>query len=613
MRSRVWSILLLSVLSLTGLTGCQWLPEVGNVKLSDSAISITVGTQRTITARVEPDVADYDGIVWTSSNPKVASVVDGTITGVRDGVTQITATAAGVTSSPCSVTVKSIRVSSVSISKTSTELIAGQATKLEAAINPSDATNQTLFWSTSDSYVATVTSDGLVVSKNPGIATITVRSDDGDHTATCQVTVKPKVIDVTGITLSQSSVSVKEEAIVQLKATVKPSNATNQEVSWSSGDEGIVTVASDGTVTGVTEGTTTITAKSADGKVTATCKVTVTAEYVDIPDPNFRKYIIDTFDLNRNGKLSLTEAAVITRIEVVTDNIKSLQGIEYMSALTYLFAGPSAHGSGQGQLTSLNLSNNKALKYLDCRSNQLNSLNVTHNSNLKEFKCWNNKLEVLDVSANTALEILECDSNLLSDLDVSHNTQLKELRCSNNQISSLILSNAKLTNLGCSSNPLTSLLIIDCPSLEELWCENTPLATINVSSNSRLKWLSVQESRITKLDISNNLELEYLWVTYNMLSKLDVSNNTKLRSLNCYSNGLTVLDLSNNAALEQLSCGSNRLTVLDVSKNKSLTDLNCSPMSTLKTLYVSSGQSIEGVTVNRSTDRVPSGTSIKTK
>lgn len=193
MKKGGWFIMLQSILLLTG---CEWLPEVGTVRLSDSAFSLTVGTQRTITATVEPDVADYDGVVWTSSNPKVASVVDGTITGVRDGVTQITATAAGVTSSPCSVTVKSIRVSSVSISKTSTELTAGQAIKLEASIIPSDATNQTLFWSTSDSYVATVTSAGLVVAKNPGIATITVRSDDGDHTATCQVTVKPKVIDV---------------------------------------------------------------------------------------------------------------------------------------------------------------------------------------------------------------------------------------------------------------------------------------------------------------------------------------------------------------------------------------------------------------------------------
>ncbi len=532
MSSRVWPLILLSVLSLTGLTGCKWLPEVGNVKLSDSAISITVGTQRTITARVEPDVADYDGIVWTSSNPKVASVVDGTITGVRDGVTQITATAAGVTSSPCSVTVKSIRVSSVSISKTSVELTAGQATKLEAAINPSDATNQTLFWSTSDSYVATVTSAGLVVSKNPGIATITVRSDDGDHTATCQVTVKPKVIDVTGITLSQSSVSVKEEAIVQLKATVNPSNATNQEVSWSSGDEGIVTVASDGTVTGVTEGTTTITAKSADGKVTATCKVTVTADYVDLPDANFRQYILDNFDLNRNGKLSLTEAVSIKRIVVNTDNIKSLQGIEYMSALSYLecTGSYSSDGSPLGKLTKLDVSRNTALTYLSCYSNQLTSL---------------------DVSKNTALADLSCGSNQLTSLDVSRNTAL--------------------TYLSCSSNKLTSL------------------------------------------DVSKNTALAYLSCYSNQLTSLDVSKNTAFTSLSCGSNQLTSLDVSKNTALTYLSCYSNQLTSLDISKNKSLTYLDCSPMSTLKILYVSTGQSIEGVTLNRSTNRVPSGTSIKTK
>jgi len=62
-----------------------------------------------------------------------------------------------------------------------------------------------------------------------------------------------------------------------------------------------------------------------------------------------------------------------------------------------------------------------------------------------------------------------------------------------------------------------------------------------------------------------------------------------------------------------IKCCGNQLTTLDVSKNKSLTELDCSPMSTLETLYVSSGQSIVGVAVNRSTNRVPSGTSIKTK
>ena len=589
------------------------------MRLSDSEFSLTVGSQRTITATVEPDVADYDGIVWASSDPKVASVVDGTVRGVRDGVTQITATASGVTSLPCSVTVRSIRVSSVSINKTSAELTVGQAIKLEASINPQNATNQTIFWSSSDVFVATVSNAGLVVSQNPGTATITLRSDDGDHTATCRVTVKAKVvnvtgvslsktsmtltegesdqleatispsnatdktvnwtssntsvatvasdgtitakaagtatitvksedqgktatceitvkaqvIDVTGITLSQSTISVKEEATLQLKATVKPSNATNQEVSWSSENTGIATVASDGTVTGVTEGTTTITAKSADGKVTATCKVTVIGEYVDFPDPNFEKYIIENFDLNGDGKISLSEANKVKSIKILADDIESVQGIEYMTNLVSLYVGGwynNTTGQFSGRLTSLDVSNNTALTSLYCRGNQLTSL---------------------DVSNNTELDYLSCDFNQMTSLDVSKNTLLKTLYCDDNQLSSLVLPNStELKECRCNSNQLTSL---------------------------------------------------------------DVSKNTALYYLSCDSNQLTTLDVSKNTALKYLDCYLNQLTTLDVSKNTALTDLDCSPMSTLKTLYVSSGQSIEGVTVNRSTNRVPSGTSIKTK
>lgn len=247
------------------------------MRLSDSEFSLTVGSQRTITATVEPDVADYDGIVWASSDPKVASVVDGTVRGVRDGVTQITATASGVTSLPCSVTVRSIRVSSVSINKTSAELTVGQAIKLEASINPQNATNQTIFWSSSDVFVATVSNAGLVVSQNPGTATITLRSDDGDHTATCRVTVKAKVVNVTGVSLSKTSMTLTEGESDQLEATISPSNATDKTVNWTSSNTSVATVASDGTVTAKGVGSATITVTTSDGGKTSTCSVTVEA------------------------------------------------------------------------------------------------------------------------------------------------------------------------------------------------------------------------------------------------------------------------------------------------------------------------------------------------
>ena len=86
-------------------------------------------------------------------------------------------------------------------------------------------------------------------------------------------------VDVTGISLDPTTASVDIGKTVSLTATVSPSNASNKSITWSSSDETVATV-SGGTVTGVAEGTITITATTVDGGFTATCTVTVTAPVV---------------------------------------------------------------------------------------------------------------------------------------------------------------------------------------------------------------------------------------------------------------------------------------------------------------------------------------------
>ena len=89
-------------------------------------------------------------------------------------------------------------------------------------------------------------------------------------------------VSVTGITLNTNSTSVQVGSTVSLTASVAPSNATNKGVSWTTSNSSIATV-SDGVVTGVSEGTATITATTSDGGFTATCDVTVTAAPVSDP------------------------------------------------------------------------------------------------------------------------------------------------------------------------------------------------------------------------------------------------------------------------------------------------------------------------------------------
>ena len=668
LRNRLNTVIILCTLMLV--CSCQWLPEVGSVRLSESSVTLKVGGFRQLTATVEPAAAEYEGITWTSSDPSVATVNNGTISARKVGTTTISATAAGVTSNPCQVTVNATHVTGISLSNYSMEITEGESATLKATVSPSDATDPSFSWGSDNTSVATV-QNGKIVAVSPGTANITVNTTDGNKTATCKVTVKSKVIDVTGITLSQSSVSVKEEATVQLKATVKPSNATNQEVSWSSGDDGIATIASDGTVTGVTEGTTIVTAKSADGKVTATCKVTVTAEYVDFPDPNFRKYMVDNFDLNGNGKISLQEALNVKEVRLSSADVKTLQGLEFLENLVTLRISPdgrvitgynTVNGTyyyeleKPGSIKYINTSKNKKLETLICNGLQLESLDLAENVNLITLECRFNHLTSLDISNSIMLSELDCEFNNISSLDLTNNTSLVSLRCTSNQLTSIDLSrNTSLTILMCGQNGISELNISKLSSLEYLCVSANHLNELDVTKNPALIIIDCTGNRISYLDLRNNAKLSGLSCNNNQLSELDLSNNVKIHDLHCHSNRLTfitfpknsslyqvqcynnqlttldlssitalhnincqlnkltTLDVSRNTALTSLYCYSNQLTTLDVSKNKSLSSLDCSPMSTLKTLYLSSGQNIEGVTVNRSTDRVPSATSIKTK
>jgi uncharacterized protein YjdB len=166
-----------------------------------------------------------------------------------------------------------VAVTGVSLNKTSMTLAIGDSETLTATVEPAKASNKNITWSTSDPSVATV-DDGVVKGVAEGSATITVTTQDGSKTATCDVTVVDN-IPVTGVTLDQTSVSVDRGKTVTLTASVLPYNASDKVVEWSTSNSSVATV-DNGVVTGVAVGNATITVTTQDGSKTATCDVTVT-------------------------------------------------------------------------------------------------------------------------------------------------------------------------------------------------------------------------------------------------------------------------------------------------------------------------------------------------
>ena len=170
-----------------------------------------------------------------------------------------------------------VAVTGVSLDESSITLDKGATQTLVATISPSNATNKSVTWSTSNASVATVNSSGLVTAVGGGTATITVTTVDGGRTDTCGVTVQ---VSVTGVTLDESSIVIYMGKTRTLTATVAPADATDKSVTWSSDDEGIATVAG-GVITPVSEGTTVIRVTTTDGGRTDFCNVTVGAPPTD--------------------------------------------------------------------------------------------------------------------------------------------------------------------------------------------------------------------------------------------------------------------------------------------------------------------------------------------
>ena len=251
---------------------------VTGVRLDKTSLSFTgTGSSQTLTATVSPSNATNKTLTWSSSNTSIATVSNGVVKAVGFGTATITAKSNNGKTASCSVTVNPIAVTGVSLNKTSLSFTGtGSSQTLTATVSPSNATNKTVTWSSSNTSVATV-SNGVVKAVGFGTATITAKSNNG-KTASCSVTVNP--IQPTGIKATpETSTLYGLNGTVKLSANVMPSNATNKAVTWSSRNTSIATVSSDGTVKAVGYGTTVITATTVNG-LTSNCTINVKKEEV---------------------------------------------------------------------------------------------------------------------------------------------------------------------------------------------------------------------------------------------------------------------------------------------------------------------------------------------
>ncbi|MDB1922337.1 Ig-like domain-containing protein, partial [Clostridium tertium] len=187
-----------------------------------------------------------------------------------------------------------------------------------------DATNKDVTWTSSDEKIAKVDANGKVTAVGAGKATITVTTKDGNFKATCDITVKNEevqVVKVTGVSLDKTSVELKINEGLGLKASISPADATNKDVTWTSSDEKIAKVDANGKVIAVGPGKVTIAVTTKDGGFKDTCEVIVKD---DNGTTNPIENIVDKVE-NPNGKNEVVIKNPSNEIRLEIKDIESIK------------------------------------------------------------------------------------------------------------------------------------------------------------------------------------------------------------------------------------------------------------------------------------------------
>lgn len=305
---------------------------VEDISLSDDSITIGVDKSYTIKAEVYPEDADDATVTWKSSASSYVSVSSsGKVTGLKVGSATITATTVdGKLKATCSVKVTedgggddSGSDDSSSGSKATTTGVSindcedihfdndyltiypGSSQQL-VVLSEEDETvrNSDIVWKSSASSIATVDVNGNVKAVKVGVADITATSKtDSKLYITASINVSRTKVKVTDISLDEDSITVVKGKTAKIKATVTPSNATTSDLVWSSVNERIATVDSNGTIKGINVGSTTIKVRAKEGSYSTTCKVEVTRTAIEI---DYIEIYPETLDMWVGDKDQLT-------------------------------------------------------------------------------------------------------------------------------------------------------------------------------------------------------------------------------------------------------------------------------------------------------------------
>jgi len=275
-----------------------------SIKLSDSKVTLKKGDKLDLSTTVDPEDADDGSVTWTTSNNKVATVVDGKVTAVGGGNAIITATTKGGLNATCSVNV-GVPITGINITPSDDfTLTKGdvESKDLSAVITPSDATgDKTITWSSSKESVAKVDNNGVVTLVGKGDAVITASVGNGSSKKEASVKVSV-LVPITSFTSDKKSISLYPGESSTINTTIVPDEKTTSDdtnITWATSDDKVATVVN-GKVNAISPGSATITANLKNGKkISISVKVLKAISGITLSES-------DDLKLNRGSSKKLT-------------------------------------------------------------------------------------------------------------------------------------------------------------------------------------------------------------------------------------------------------------------------------------------------------------------
>lgn len=399
----------------------------------------------------------------------------------------------------------------------------------------------------------TVTFTVSTINETEEAKTVTFNFVSGGEKAPLEITQNQEgklIIDEESKTLSVSN--TEQNVTVKLQTNIEPVTATIEEgVDWIEAVDTRAMIDKEFSfkVLANTKGPreATITFKNADASEQIVIKQAgkeLTYPAV-IADKFLKTYIMTNFDKNKDGEISKEEAEAVTAIEMRDTEIASIDGLEYFP-----------------NLESVDFAKHRLMKVDFSQCPSLKKLNVSQGAGLSSL--------VLPATLEE-LSIMQCP--ILRKINLSVAPNLKNLYASSTgfAVAPDLSKNTKLETVGFSRAEFT---------------------TIDVSKNTELKSLSVGSDMFNSLDVTNNTKLTDLSVT-GKITTLDLTKNTQLESLSIENTKIAEIDVTNCPYLRSINFNSTPIEVIDLSRNLLLTSASAYMASSLKTVWLSKGQTIE--------------------